>query len=81
MERDDYEEEKVPETDEEEEAQLTTAWQEYLEAVAQGTMPEFLAAEKEKEKAGRRKGEEGRRKEKGRSTKEETEKGMSLKDF
>ena len=37
MERDDYEEEKIPDTDDEEELQLKDLWTEYVEAVAQGT--------------------------------------------
>ena len=51
MERDDYEEEKIPETDDEGEKDLKTAWQEFLEAVEQGTQPEILAAEKEQAQA------------------------------
>ena len=51
MERDDYEEEKIPDTDEEEEKNLNTAWKEFLEAVDQGTTPEILQEAKEKAKA------------------------------
>ena len=48
MERDDYEEEKIPDTDEEEEQNLKTAWTEFCEAVGQGIQPEMLKAAKEK---------------------------------
>ena len=53
MERDDWEKEEVPDTDEEEETSLKTAWQEFLEAVDQGTTPELIKAAKERAEAAR----------------------------
>ena len=50
LERDTYEEDKVPETDEEEEKSLTVAWKDFCDAVAQGTTPEIIAESKEKER-------------------------------
>ena len=50
-ERDDYEEEKVPDTDEEEEAVIKELWGEYCDAVAQGIEPEILRANREKKEA------------------------------
>ena len=46
MEADGYEEDKVPETDEEEDKYFAVAWKEFLEAVAQGTTPEILKAKR-----------------------------------
>ena len=51
MERDDYEEEKVPDTDDEEERAVKDLWGEYCDAVAQGIEPEILRADREKKLA------------------------------
>ena len=51
MERDDYEEEKVPDTDEEEEGAIKELWSEFCDAVAQGVEPEILRADREKKEA------------------------------